>query len=709
MNLKIHKLQRFAPLVGLAAFSWLSFAQAATDCSMVTQIPQSECEVLIDFYNDTDGSNWTDNLGWNVTNTPCDWGNVFYELKGVKYEKGVTCEDGHVRGIDLFNNNLNGEIPSSVTGLANVLWSLKLGSNNLGKSKTIPIPGFLGDLINLRTLSVGDNQFIGPIPDELGNLTKLWSLSLSGNPIGGTIPDFVFDNMSELKTLSMSNNGLSGPLPDKLQQLSNLQFLWLHTNEFTGKIDVLVNLTELVEVSLAKNQLSGFIPPGLGNLSNLEKLSLYTNKLTGTIPLELGKLSKLEYLYLYSNSLSGPIPTEFGNLVSLKKASLSKNKLSGPLPESLGNLADNLEYISIHTNELSGTVEILGELTNLKTLWLYGNGFTGTIDFLGNLTLLEKTSLGYNEFNGSIPASLGGLSKLVQLSLHKNEFCGDIPASLQGISLTKLNLFGNHLNTNLDDSDFVVWLEGLTSSWDNQREPCFPEGEACIVYAINDRGRNNSEIFTITPDNDFEVNALGNSYPGADLEGLAIHPETKQLYASSGDDTAKGYKPGYLYRVRKSDGNLTHLCSMGLGEVSAMAFHPITRILWVSNDKGLFTIDNLDTCEKTEIFSYDAEVEALVWDNDGKKLYASVEGMSSLYQYDDDARVVSEICDTLPAGVEALDILPTGELLFASDQASDTSIHAFNTETCSIYASAKLPIDTPYSDIEGIAWPCSSP
>ena len=160
--------------------------------------------------------------------------------------------------------------------------------------------------------------------------------------------------------------------------------------------------------------------------------------------------------------------------------------------------------------------------------------------------------------------------------------------------------------------------------------------------------------------------------------------------------------------MKKSDGNLTPLCSTGLGEISAIAFHPIDHTLWVWADgKGLFTIDNLDTCEKTEIFSYDGEVEAMVWDNEGKKLLASLEGMSSLYQYD--AGNVSQVCDTLPAGVEALDILPTGELLFASHKASDTSIHAFNTETCSIDASIKLPISTPYSDIEGIAWPCLSP
>ncbi len=70
MNLKRHK---YLP-IGLAAFSWLSFAQAATDCAVQTQIPKVECDALVDLYNSTDGANWKDNTGWNVTNTPSPLG-----------------------------------------------------------------------------------------------------------------------------------------------------------------------------------------------------------------------------------------------------------------------------------------------------------------------------------------------------------------------------------------------------------------------------------------------------------------------------------------------------------------------------------------------------------------------------------------------------------------------------------------------------------
>jgi len=137
-------LARAILLIGL--FVLQPLAQAATDCTLteVTQIPQIECEALIDIYNSTEGLNWIDNLGWNVTNTPCEWGGVFYQIKEKMYEKGVVCKNGHVRVVDLSDNNLNGPI-------------LSLHHNRLSGS----IPDSLGHLSNLKILFLENNQFTG--------------------------------------------------------------------------------------------------------------------------------------------------------------------------------------------------------------------------------------------------------------------------------------------------------------------------------------------------------------------------------------------------------------------------------------------------------------------------------------------------------------------------------------------------------------------
>jgi hypothetical protein len=109
--------------------SWLPIAQAATDCTQVTDMPQAECGALLDLYHSTDGPNWRTNTGWNVTNTPCSW-------------YGVSCADGHVTRLNLYYNLLSGSIPES-----------------------------LGNLSNLQFLYLHRNQLSGSIPESLGNLT----------------------------------------------------------------------------------------------------------------------------------------------------------------------------------------------------------------------------------------------------------------------------------------------------------------------------------------------------------------------------------------------------------------------------------------------------------------------------------------------------------------------------------------------------------
>jgi hypothetical protein len=45
-------------------------AHAQTNCADVTEIPQSECEALVALYTSTNGTEWTNNTGWNTTSTP---------------------------------------------------------------------------------------------------------------------------------------------------------------------------------------------------------------------------------------------------------------------------------------------------------------------------------------------------------------------------------------------------------------------------------------------------------------------------------------------------------------------------------------------------------------------------------------------------------------------------------------------------------------
>ena len=117
-------------------------SHAETDCLAVTQISQVECESLLQLYNSTDGANWTNNEGWNTTNTPCRW-------------YGITCEN-------------NGVVKINMLGKYDFDSEDYLGNNLVGT-----IPNFSG-LPNLQVLYLSKNQMTGEIPNfrDFPNLQK---------------------------------------------------------------------------------------------------------------------------------------------------------------------------------------------------------------------------------------------------------------------------------------------------------------------------------------------------------------------------------------------------------------------------------------------------------------------------------------------------------------------------------------------------------
>ena len=80
---------------------------------------------------------------------------------------GVTIEYNRVTRLSLHNISLNGAIPAELGNLAN-LRSLSLGYNDLKGA----IPSELGNLANLEYLHLGHNDLVGAIPAELGNLAN---------------------------------------------------------------------------------------------------------------------------------------------------------------------------------------------------------------------------------------------------------------------------------------------------------------------------------------------------------------------------------------------------------------------------------------------------------------------------------------------------------------------------------------------------------
>ncbi|KAG8367122.1 hypothetical protein BUALT_Bualt16G0039700 [Buddleja alternifolia] len=123
----------------------------------------------------------------------------------------------------------------------------------------------LGNLQNLRVLSLENNSFSGPIP-EFNRLSSLKSLFLSGNQFSGEIPPGYFEKMGSLKKLSLAKNKFSGKIPESLGKLGALMELMLQNNEFSGPIPSLEQKS-LEKVDFSYNKLQGEIPQSLSNVA----------------------------------------------------------------------------------------------------------------------------------------------------------------------------------------------------------------------------------------------------------------------------------------------------------------------------------------------------------------------------------------------------------------------------------------------------------
>ena len=224
------------------------------------------------------------------------------------------------------------------------------------------IPTAIGNLINLTSLSLPNNQLHGQIPIELGNLTNLTELNLQDNQLTGEIPSSL-GNLTNLNSLSLSGNSLTGEIPIELFNLVNLS--GYVTSMMGGSIFH-------PGLDLSNNLLSGEIPPEIGNLANINSIYLSLNQLSGEIPIELYSLTNLESLSLSDNLLSGEISPTVSNLINLSgivitghmsittypALDLSTNQFSGAIPEDLCSLsidwAGNVfgdSVFSIHQNQ----------------------------------------------------------------------------------------------------------------------------------------------------------------------------------------------------------------------------------------------------------------------------------------------------------------------------------------------------------------------
>ncbi|MDM8569337.1 hypothetical protein QUF50_07500, partial [Thiotrichales bacterium HSG1] len=222
---------------------------------------------------------------------------------------------------------------------------------------------------------------------------------------------------------------------------------------------------------------------------------------------------------------------------------------------------------------------------------------------------------------------------------------------------------------------------------------------SCKFYTINDKNKNRSQFLVINVDSrmeKFTVEQLGKSFNGFDLEGLAIHPVTKIIYTTSGDDVDLGKFPGYLYVIDAKTGEITlPIGSTGFDEVASIIFAPNGTLYGWAKDEGLITID-IRTGKGTLVLPSDRQVEDLAL---SKEIILYGAENTNLLKYQPTTNSLEVQCDNLPGETESLEMLTDNMLLLGIHNSK--WLQVFDIERCQLRKEVRIPTGN-FKDIEGI-------
>ncbi|XP_047257733.1 receptor-like protein Cf-9 homolog, partial [Capsicum annuum] len=339
---------------------------------------------------------------------------------------------GQLEQLDLSYNKLASidQIPFSR------LYYIDLRSNILQGSLPIPPP-------YVQYFLISNNNLSGEIPSSVCNLTSLIVLDWARNSLKGAVPHCLGNMSDQLEVLDAQHNSLSGNLLTTFSFGSALKSFNLHDNKLEGKIPrSLANCSQLEVLDLGKNHLDDAFPMWLGTLANLQVLSLRSNKLQGPVRTSSSStlFPQLRMVDLSSNAFTAELPTSlFRNLKAMRRTDQTM-KAPGDTTQTYYQ-----DSVTVVTKGLE--LKVVRILSLYTTMDFSNNKFEGHIpSMMGDLIALRVLNLSHNGLQGPIPPSLGKLSVVESLDLSSNKLSGEIPKQLASLtSLAVLNLSRNHL------------------------------------------------------------------------------------------------------------------------------------------------------------------------------------------------------------------------------------------------------------------------
>ncbi|GKB33519.1 kinase-like domain-containing protein [Tanacetum coccineum] len=304
----------------------------------------------------------------------------------------------------------------------------------------------------------------GNIPRSIFNLSLLVNFSVAVNHLTGSLPSEIGNQLPNLKFFQLWGNKLTGVLPPSISNCSKLVILEMRDTNFSGKLTIdFSELREIKYIFLQNNNLHGrgeaddikFID-SLKNCTKLVTLVLCNCSLIGVLPMSIGNLSnQLSFLNLGDNQLSGSLPSSIGSLVGLTALDLRANRFKGKIPTTIGKL-QNLQYLALAENQFSGFIpDAIGNLSLLIELYLFSNKLEGHIpSSLGNCKELNGLALRYNRLTRKIPEHLLQLPSITSfLDLRSNSLSGSIPSEIKDLKmLSYLDLSYNNLSRTITSS-----------------------------------------------------------------------------------------------------------------------------------------------------------------------------------------------------------------------------------------------------------------
>ena len=186
-------------------------------------------KALIEFYQALDGDHWIHNDNWCSDKPIWEWYGVNVNGWNVPF----------VTDLNLYQNNLTGEIPEGCITRMGPIHHLSIGVNNIKGSH----PNEISKLYSLEWHMISGNHFSGPFPwKSISDIPPhLLIASFDDNHFEGSFPDedvikAFWDNKDKSLTwLTIRDNYFTGKVPDVIKNHPRFSCAWYYILPQRGK------------------------------------------------------------------------------------------------------------------------------------------------------------------------------------------------------------------------------------------------------------------------------------------------------------------------------------------------------------------------------------------------------------------------------------------------------------------------------------------